>query len=215
MNSKSISNYFLISLIIAIVALSTAVVIGVNSSKNLNSENVKIYQEKIEKQTKELSECKKESDTLRQELKTNQNYISVLLKLIPDRINKNNITSGGKPIGNTEILSKLLGMISRLQQNNETLLGMISRLQQNNETLLEIKSRLQQNNEPPFEPVVKSELARIRDANREHLSSISVLQNSNREHLSSIYLLQNSNREYLNSISLLIKESIADSQKGR
>jgi cell division protein FtsL len=187
MNSKSISNNFLLSLLIAIVAISTAVVIGVKNSRNLNNENVKIYQEKIEKQTKELSECKKESDTLRQELKTNQNYISVLLKLIPDRINKNNITSGGKPIGNTEILSKLLGMISRLQQNNET--------------LLEIKSRLQQNNETSFEPVVKSELARIRDANREHLSSIS--------------LLQNSNREYLNSISLLIKESIADSKKGR
>ena len=201
MNSKSISNYFLISLLITIVALSTAVVIGVSNSKNLNSENIKIYQDKIEKQTKELSECKKESDTLRQELKTNENYISDLLKLVPNKINKNNITSGGKPIANTEMLSKLLGMISRLQQNNETLLGMKSRLQQSNETLLEMTSKHQQDNETPFDPSVKSDQARIRDATREHLRSIS--------------LLQNSNREYLNSISLLIKESIADSQKGR
>ena len=201
MNSKSISNYFLISLLITIVALSTAVVIGVSNSKNLNSENIKIYQDKIEKQTKELSECKKESDTLRQELKTNENYISDLLKLVPNKINKNNITSGGKPIANTEMLSKLLGMISRLQQNNETLLEMTSKHQQDNET--------------PFDPSVKSDQARIRDATREHLRSISLLQNSNREYLNSISLLQNSNREYLNSISLLIKESIADSQKGR
>ncbi len=158
MNPKSISNKFLISMLIVIVTFPIAVVVGVKNNKNLNSKNIKIYQDKIEKQTKELSECKKESDTLRQELKTNQNYISVLLKS-PDKINKNHITSGGKPIGNTEMLSKLLGIIGRLQQNNETL----------------------------FDPLVKSDLARIRDANR----------------------------EYLNSMSLLIKESIADSQKGR
>ena len=147
MNSKSISNYFLISLLITIVALSTAVVIGVISSKNLNSENIKIYQDKIEKQTKELSECKKESDTLRQDLKTNENYISDLLKLVPNKINQNNIVVGGKPIGNTEMLSKLLGMISRLQQNNETL----------------------------FNPLGQSDMARILNTNREYLDSISLL----------------------------------------
>lgn len=147
MNSKSISNYFLISLLITIVALSTAVVMGVSSSKNLNSENIKIYQDKIEKQTKELSECKKESDTLRQDLKTNENYISDLLKLVPNKMNQNNIVVGGKPIGNTEMLSKLLGMISRLQQNNETL----------------------------FNPLGQSDMARILNTNREYLDSISLL----------------------------------------